>query len=101
MVNKQESLAKILVQTSDIKNYVILVDDDGGRYIRYAFMKGCPENKYNLPKWSAEMQSGNIYELSGYTGDHWAFKDTKPIDVNMLVNKKFKLSVNEIEKLLS
>ena len=100
-MKKEELLAKLLLKSDDIKNYVILVNDITGRHIKYAFMHGYPDNPYNLPKWSLEMKAGDIYELSGYTGDHWAFKDTRPIDVDMLLNKKFELSANEIEDLVS
>ena len=100
MVKKEAILAKLLVDSGDVEKYVILKEDITGRYIRYAFIDGYPHDCYNLPIWSKELKADEIYEISGYTTDHWCFKDSKPVDVNQLMNKKFELSTNEIEELI-
>ena len=103
MVRKEDILAKLLIKDDVVKNYVVLCDDAVGRYIKYAFINGYPEHYNCLPKWSEELPAndGAVYELSGYTGEHWAFKDSKPIDVDILMNHKFSLSVNEIAELVN
>jgi len=101
MVSKDDVLAKILIQTGELNNYVTLDKDNNGKlYIHYALTDGSPHDCYNLPAWCEELKTKRIYEISGYTGDHWAFKDTKPVNVNKLLNHKFSLSINDIFKLI-
>ena len=102
MVKKEDILAKLLVKDGSIKNYVILCEDVTGRYLKYAFIDGYPEHYNMLPQWSSELPAndGSVYELSGFTSDHWAFKDAAPVDVNRLLAKTFTLSVNDIYDLI-
>lgn len=101
-IKKEDILAKLLLRDNSIKNYVFLCEDLTGRYLKYAFIDGYPEHFNMLPQWSAELPAndGSIYELSGFTGDHWSFKDAKPINVNKLMSKEFTISVNELIDLL-
>lgn len=100
MVKKEEILAKLLVESGDIERYVILKENHTGRYIKYAFIDGYPHDCYRLPSWTTELDTDNIYEVSGFTGEHWVFQDGKPVDVEKLMNKKFELSTDEIMDLL-
>lgn len=100
-MKKEDLLAELLIKNDLVKNYVFICEDLTGRYLKYAFTSGYPDNFKNLPQWSSELPAndGSIYELSGYAGDHWCFQDAKPIDVKKLCQRKFELSVDEIMEL--
>lgn len=102
VMKKEEILAKLLIKNDEVKNYVVLCEDIQGRYLKYAFINGYPENYNQLPQWSLELPANDnsVYELSGWSSDHWAFKNAQPIDVDKLLEKKFELSVNDIVELM-
>lgn len=103
MRNKKYLLALCLMTTEKINNYVVLLENKltGKKYFKYAFKDGYPEHFEDLPSWAInELKCNEVYELSGYTGTAWALKDSSPVDVDQLLNKKFSLSVNDISKML-
>ncbi len=99
-MNKSELLAKLLVKYGDIKKYVTLCEDITGKYFKYTFCAGYPDNYNKLPKWADELEIGKIYELSGWMGDHWALKGSQPIDAEKLMKEKYQLSAEDIFTLM-
>ena len=101
-MKKEDILAKLLIENDKVKDYVILCNDISGKYIKYAFADGYPADCYKLPVWISELpvNDGAVYELSGFTGEHWCFKDSKPVDVQKLFEKKFNMSTNDIVSLI-
>lgn len=99
-MNKSELLAKLLVKYDDIKKYVILKEDISGKYFKYAFCDGYPENCYKLPLWAGELELDKIYKLSGWMGDHWAICGSQPTDVDRLMKEKYQLSAEDIFELM-
>lgn len=57
-------------------------------FMKYAFVDGCPKNKYSIPKWANELELGKIYELEGWNGQYWMIKGSTPIDVDKLYKEK-------------
>ncbi len=95
-MNKSDLIAQLLLKHGDAKKYVVLCEDDNKRYIRYAFVDGCPENCDKLAAWTTELNVGEVYEVSGWTGDHWVINGSEPVDIDRLMNEKFELSANDI-----
>lgn len=100
-MNKSDLLAKLLVSYGDIKKYVRLNNCSNGLYFTYAFCDGYPENNDKLPKWASELEIGQIYELTGWCGDHWAINGSQPVNVGKLMNERYNLSVNDINNIIN
>jgi hypothetical protein len=103
MMNKTNLLALCLMNDGTINDYVVLLEDKltSKKYFKYAFKDGYPEHFDDVPEWAInELKTNEVYELSGYTGHSWALKDSAPVSVPMLLNKKFSLSVNDISNML-
>ena len=102
-MEKKDLLAALLISSGEVNKYVIYINDPvlNKQYFKYAFIHGYPEHYDQLAKWMyTELIDGEIYELSGYTGDAWSLKDGSPISIDKLLNKKFNISVNELNKIL-
>lgn len=101
MTAKSKLVALLLTISGETTRYVRLCcDTDGKRYIRYAFADGCPENCQALPAWTSELVPGEVYEVSGWTGDHWAINGSTPVDTAALMEKKYMLSANDITSIM-
>ena len=64
-MNKTDLIARLLGKYGDAKKYVVLCQDNNRRYIKYAFINGCPENCDKLAGWTTELDVGKVYEVSG------------------------------------
>ena len=95
-MNKTDLIARLLIEYGDAKKYVVMCEDDSRRYIKYAFIDGCPENCDKLAGWTTELDAGKVYKVSGWTGDHWVIDGSQPVDIDKLMNEKFDLSANDI-----
>lgn len=94
---KSKLIALLLTMSGEATRYVQLCcGADGKRYIRYAFADGCPDDCQALPVWTSELVPGKVYEVSGWTGDHWAINGSTPVDTATLMEKKYTLSANDI-----
>ena len=63
------TLKKIFEVTNQLDKYVILCEDEQGRYIRYAFQDGEPHDNRCL-SWYDKLQP-NALERNGHTVDTW------------------------------
>lgn len=100
-MNKSDLLARLLLKYDDIKKYVILKEDISGKYFKYAFVNGYPDNCYSLPAWASELEVGRIYKLGSWIDDHWAIEQSQPVNIEKLMKQKYELSAEDILELVS
>lgn len=66
-------IKKLLIQTKQLESFVILKEDDQGRYIEYAFTKGAPHDNRCLD-WYSSLQPKAI-ERNGHKVSEWKLQE--------------------------
>ena len=99
---KLQAIKYLLNEEGTLCQYVRLKEDkEGKRYIEYAFCEGFPDNNYWLPLWVANLPLKKIYKINGWSGKYWYIDNTKNVTTkDIFYRKKFRLSLNEIKKIL-
>lgn len=99
---KLQAIKYLLKEEGTLRQYVRLKEDkEGKHYLEYAFCDGFPDNNYCLPPWADNLPIKKIYKINGWSGKYWYIDNTKNITSNdMFFRKKFRLSLNEIKKII-